>query len=94
MSRDLLRPPGRRRSVPRLAPAFEKMGRVLSRDARQLLEQRRESIGVRAIGRKLQAPAAEHVALIERALLDGRRLDMRYDWVSRDEENSRWFPRA
>jgi len=62
---------------------------VLSRDARQLLDQMRESIGVRAVGGKLQAPAAEHVALIERALLERRRLDMRYYSMSRDEENRR-----
>jgi predicted DNA-binding transcriptional regulator YafY len=49
----------------------------------------RESIGVRAVGAKLQAPAAEHVTLIERALLERRRLDMRYYSMSRDEENPR-----
>jgi predicted DNA-binding transcriptional regulator YafY len=49
----------------------------------------RKSIGVRAVGAKLQAPAAEHVALIQKALLDRRRLDMRYYSMSRDEENRR-----
>jgi predicted DNA-binding transcriptional regulator YafY len=78
MRRDLLRPAG----VPVLGAvvtsAFDKIGRVLSGDACKLLEQMRESIGVRAVGGKLQAPAAEHVALLERALLERRRLDMRY----------------
>jgi predicted DNA-binding transcriptional regulator YafY len=89
MSRDLLRPAGAQALGPVVTAAFEKIGRVLSRDALQLLDQMRESIGVRAVGGKLQAPAAEHVALIERALLERRRLDMRYYSMSRDEENRR-----
>jgi len=89
MSRDLLRPAGAPTLGAAVTSAFEKIGRVLSRDARQLLEQMRESIGVRAVGGKLQAPAAEHVALIERALLERRRLDMRYYSMSRDQENPR-----
>ena len=89
MSRDLLRPAGAPALGAAVTSAFEKIGRVLSGDARQLLEQMRESIGVRAVGGKLQAPAAEHVALIERALLERRRLDMRYYSMSRDEENRR-----
>jgi predicted DNA-binding transcriptional regulator YafY len=44
---------------------------------------------VRAVGAKLQAPAAEHVALIQKALLEHRRLDMCYYSMSRDEENRR-----
>jgi len=89
MSRDLLRPAGAQALGAAVTSAFDKIGRVLSRDARQLLEQMRESIGVRAVGGKLQWPAAEHVALIERALLERRRLDMRYYSMSRDEENRR-----
>ena len=42
---------------------------MLSRDALRLLDQMRTAIGVRAVGGKLQAPAAEHVALIQRAML-------------------------
>ena len=57
---------------------------MLSRDALRLLDQMRETIGVRAVGAKLQAPAAEHVATIQKALLDRRRLDMRYYSMSRD----------
>jgi predicted DNA-binding transcriptional regulator YafY len=89
MSRDLLRPAGAPALGAAVTSAFEKIGRVLSGDARQLLEQMRESIGLRAVGGTLQAPAAEHVALIERALLERRRLDMRYYSMSRDEENRR-----
>ena len=89
MSRDLLRPEVAQAIGASVTSAFDKIGRVLSRDAQQLLEQMRESIGVRAVGGKLQAPAAEHVALIERALVEHRRLDMRYYSMSRDEENRR-----
>jgi predicted DNA-binding transcriptional regulator YafY len=89
MSRDLLRPAGAQALGAAVTSAFDKIGRVLSRDARQHLDQMRESIGVRAVGAKLQAPAAEHLALIEQALLERRRLDMRYYSMSRDEENRR-----
>ena len=89
MSRDLLGPAGAGALGTAVTSAFEKIGRVLSRDALRLLDQMRETIGVRAVGAKLQAPAAEHVALIQEALLERRRLDMRYYSMSRDEENRR-----
>jgi predicted DNA-binding transcriptional regulator YafY len=89
MSRDLLRPAGPPILGAAITSAFDKISRALSRDARQLLDQMRESIGVRTVGAKLQAPAAEHVALIQRAMLELRRLDMRYYSMSRDEENRR-----
>jgi predicted DNA-binding transcriptional regulator YafY len=89
MSRELLRPAGAQALGTAVTSAFDKIGRVLSRDARQLLDQMRESIGVRAVGAKLQAPAAKHLALIQRAMLECRRLDMRYYSMSRDEENRR-----
>jgi len=89
MSRDLLRPTEVGVLGAAVTSAFEKIGRVLSRDALRLLEQMRETIGVRAVGPKLQVPAAEHVALIEQALLERRRLDIRYYSMSRDEETRR-----
>jgi predicted DNA-binding transcriptional regulator YafY len=89
MSRDLLRPSGAGVLRAAVASAFDKIGRVLSRDALRFLDQMRETIGVRAVGAKLQAPAAEYVALIQQALLDRRRLEMRYYSMSRDEENRR-----
>ncbi len=89
MSRDLLRPAGAGALGAAVTSAFDKIGRVLSRDALRLLDQMGETIGVRAVGAKLQAPAAEHVALIQQALLDRRRLDMRYYSMSRDEETRR-----
>ncbi len=89
MSRDLLGPARTGAVGSAVTSAFDKIGRVLSRDALRLLDQMRESVGVRAIGAKLQAPAAEHVALIQKALLDRRRLDMRYYSMSRDEESRR-----
>ena len=89
MSRDLLRPAGSGTIGAALVSAFDKIGRVLSRDALRFLDEMRETIGVRAVGAKLLAPAAEHVALIQRALLERRRLDMRYYSMSRDEETHR-----
>jgi predicted DNA-binding transcriptional regulator YafY len=89
MSRDLLRPTGAGALGAEVASAFDKIGRVLSRDALCLLDQMRDIIGVRTVGAKLQAPAAEHVALIQKALLERRRLEMRYYSMSRDEENRR-----
>ncbi|SRR5581483_3611400 len=89
MSRDLVRPAGAEALGAAVTSAFDKIGRVLSGDARQLLDQMRESIGVRTVGAKLQAPAAEHVVLIQKAMLERRRLDMRYYSMSRDEENRR-----
>jgi predicted DNA-binding transcriptional regulator YafY len=89
MSRDVLRPAGAGALGTALSSAFDKIGRVLSRDAVRILDQMRETVGVRAVGAKLQAPAAEHVTLIERALLERRRLDMRYYSMSRDEESRR-----
>jgi predicted DNA-binding transcriptional regulator YafY len=89
MSRNLLRPAGAQALGTAITSAFDKIGRVLSRDALRLLDQMHEIIGVRAVGAKLQAPAAEHVALIQKALLERRRLEMRYYSMSRDEENRR-----
>lgn len=89
MSRDLLRPAVADALGAAVTAAFDKIGRVLSREARQLLDQMRESIGVRTVGAKLQVPAVEHVAFIQKALLERCRLDMRYYSMSRDEENHR-----
>jgi predicted DNA-binding transcriptional regulator YafY len=89
MSRDLLRPAGAGALNAAVTSAFDKIGRVLSRDALRLLDQMRDTIGVRAVGAKLQAPATEYLALIQRALLEHRRLEMRYYSMSRDEENDR-----
>ena len=89
MSRDLLAPTGAGALGGAVTSAFDKIGRVLSRDALRLLDQMREIIGVRAVGAKLQAPAAEHLSLIQKAMLERRRLDMRYYSMSRDEENRR-----
>src|SRR5713101_308069 len=89
MSRDLLAPTGAGALGGAGTSAFDKIGRVLSRDALRLLDQMREIIGVRAVGAKLQAPAAEHLSLIQKAMLERRRLDMRYYSMSRDEENRR-----
>jgi predicted DNA-binding transcriptional regulator YafY len=89
MSRDLLSPAGAAALGPAVAAAFDKVGSVLSREARALLARMREVIGVRGFGAKLQAPAEEHLRQIQGALLERRRLRLRYYSMSRDEVSQR-----
>jgi predicted DNA-binding transcriptional regulator YafY len=87
MSRDLLGPAAA--LGPAIRSAFDKISRVLSKDALALIDRMRDTIGVRAIGSKLQAPSAAHVEMIQMALQERRRLDMTYYALSRDEVNRR-----
>jgi len=87
MSRELLVPAGVLGSA--LASSFEKIGSVLSKDALALLDRMRDTVGVRSLGAKLQAPAAEHLAAIQGALVHRRRLRLRYYSMSRDEVTDR-----
>ncbi|MGH8695310.1 MAG: helix-turn-helix transcriptional regulator [Burkholderiales bacterium] len=89
MSREFLAPLGASLLGPAVATAFEKIGGVLSRDAVGLLERMREIIGVRAVGAKLQLPAAEHLPAIQTGLLERRSLRMRYYSFQRDAETER-----
>jgi predicted DNA-binding transcriptional regulator YafY len=74
---------------PAVGSAFEKIASVLSRDALALLDRMRDVVGVRALGAKLQAPAAEHLRAIQTALVDRRRLRLRYYSMNRDEVTDR-----
>jgi predicted DNA-binding transcriptional regulator YafY len=87
MSRDLLAFPGA--AAPALATGFEKIQGVLSRDALALLDRMRDTIGVRAAGAKLEAPAAEHLGAIQQALVERRRLRLRYYSMSQDLDTER-----
>lgn len=87
MSRDLLGPAAA--LGPAIRSAFDKISRVLSKDALALIDRMRDTIGVRAIGSKLQAPSAVHVEMIQMALQERRRLDMTYYALGRDEVNRR-----
>jgi predicted DNA-binding transcriptional regulator YafY len=89
MSRDLLAATGTGAIGPALSSAFQKVGRALSKDARALLERMRDTIGVRAFGATLQEPVAQHLQQLQAALLDRRRLGMRYHSLSRDAETER-----
>jgi predicted DNA-binding transcriptional regulator YafY len=89
MSRDLLAPVNAGGLGPAITSAFKKIGGVLSKDALGLIDRMRDTIGVRTSGAKLQAPAAEHLAAIQRALMERRRLHLRYYSMSRDEVNDR-----
>jgi predicted DNA-binding transcriptional regulator YafY len=89
MSRRLLAPGGVGIFGPAVNSAFERITDVLSRDAIALLDGMRDTIGIRALGAKLQLPAAEHVPVIQTALADRRTLRLRYYAMSRDEETVR-----
>jgi predicted DNA-binding transcriptional regulator YafY len=49
----------------------------------------RETVGVRAVGAKLQLPATEHLPTIQTGLLERRSLRMRYYSFQRDAETER-----
>ena len=89
MSRDLLTANGAGVLGPAITAAFGKVGGILSKDALGLIDRIRDTIGVRAVGAKLQAPAAEHLAAIQGALTERRRLRLRYYSMSRDEVTDR-----
>lgn len=89
MSRGLLSPAGAAALGPAVAQAFDKVAGVLTRQARDLLARMQEVIGVRGVGAKLQGPAEEHLRQIQAALLERRRLRLRYYSMSRDEVTQR-----
>jgi predicted DNA-binding transcriptional regulator YafY len=84
MSRDLLAPLGASALGPAVGAAFEKISHILSKDARQLLDKMRETIGVRALGAKLQTPVAEFIPILHAALLGRRTVRVTYYSYSRD----------
>jgi predicted DNA-binding transcriptional regulator YafY len=89
MSRTVLTATGAGLLGPAVRSAFERIAGVLSRDALRLLDQMREHVGVRVVGAKLQLPAAEHVPLIQQAMIERRRLQLSYYSMSRDAETRR-----
>src|SRR5438552_6527043 len=89
MSRELMAPLGASVLGPAATAAFDKIQAVLSRDALKLLDAMCERLGVRALGAKLQQPAAEHLPLIHRALHESRALRIRHYSPQRDEETER-----
>ena len=89
MSRDLLAAAGASALGPDLASAVDKIRGLLSADALRLLDAMRESVGVRAAGAKLQAPAPELLAHIQRAMLESRALRIRHYSMERNEVTPR-----
>lgn len=87
MARELLLPAGVLDGA--IASGFDKIAGVLSQEARDLLDRMRLTVGVRALGAKLQAPAAAHLAAIQQALLERRSLRLHYYSMSRDEVTER-----
>jgi predicted DNA-binding transcriptional regulator YafY len=89
MSRELLAPLGASVLGPAMRSAYAKVSGVLSRDALALIEAMRDTIGVRAFGAKLQQPSSDYIPAIQAALVDRRRLRVRYYSASRDAETDR-----
>jgi predicted DNA-binding transcriptional regulator YafY len=89
MSRELLAPVAPSGLGAAITSAFDKIRGVLSRDALQLIEEMRRTLGVRDIGAKLQAAAGDHLPLIQHSLRERRRLRVRHYSMHRDEESDR-----
>ncbi len=89
MSRELLAPAGASVLGPAVTSAFDKITGVLSRDALQMIDRMRDTVGVRAFGAKLQLPATEHLPAIQDALVEHRGLRLQYYSFQRDEETKR-----
>ena len=83
MSRDLLSQQWRWGQ--RSASAFDKVSRVANKHGLALIDPMRDTIGIRAIGAKLQAPSVGHVKMIKPALYEKPRLDIIHYALSRDE---------
>jgi predicted DNA-binding transcriptional regulator YafY len=89
MSRRLLAPLGASVLGPAVSSAFDKIAGVLSRDALALLDAMKETVGVRTLGAKLEVPVADVLPKIQAALVERRRLRMRYHSRSSGEEGER-----
>lgn len=74
---------------PAIASFVGKLRALLTPQALALVDAMAARVGVRALGAKLQAPAAEHVPEIGRALRERRQLRLRYYSMSRDAETER-----
>jgi predicted DNA-binding transcriptional regulator YafY len=89
MSRELLAPVGASVLGPSVTAAYDKITDVLSRDARALLDEMRQTVGVRLLGAKLQAPAADYVPKLQTALVERRQMRVRYHSYSSNAETER-----
>jgi predicted DNA-binding transcriptional regulator YafY len=89
MSRDLLAPVGASVLGLAVTAAYDKIVGVLSKDARDLLDEMRQMIGVRLLGAKLQSPVEEFVPRLQTALVERRMVRIRYHSFHRNEESER-----
>jgi predicted DNA-binding transcriptional regulator YafY len=72
-----------------VASALGKARALLTPRALALVDHMRATVGARFVGAKLQLGASRHVETIQRALAEGRALDLRYHSLSRDAETER-----
>ena len=89
MSRELIAPVGSSMLGTAVTTAYDKIAAVLSRDALALLEQMRQTVGVRLLGAKLQAPATDLVPRLQTALVQRHAVRIRYHSFHRDEDSDR-----
>ena len=89
MSRELLAPIGVSLLGPAVQSAFDKIAGVLSRDALKIIDDMRGTLGVRALGAKLQLPVAEHLPKLHEALLNHRTVRVHYHSYSRGADTER-----
>jgi len=74
---------------PAVASAFGKVRALLTPKALELVDRMGAAVGARTVGAKLQLGTDEHLEVIQRALAEGRTLQMRYYSLSRDAETER-----
>jgi predicted DNA-binding transcriptional regulator YafY len=89
MSRQLLAPLGASVLGPAVASAFDRIAGVLSRDALKIVDDMKETVGVRALGAKLEVPVADVLPKIQTAMVERRTLRMRYHSLHSGEEGQR-----
>ncbi len=89
MSRELLAPLGVSLLGPAVQSAFDKIAGVLSRDALKIIDEMRGTLGVRALGAKLQLPVADYIPKLHEALLNRRTVRVQYHSYSRGQDTER-----
>jgi predicted DNA-binding transcriptional regulator YafY len=89
MSREFLAPVGASVLGPAVTAAYDKIVGVLSHDALALLDQMRQTVGVRLLGAKLQAPATDFVPKLQTALMERHTVRLRYHSFHTDTASDR-----
>jgi predicted DNA-binding transcriptional regulator YafY len=89
LSRDLLDHQGAGPFGSAVASAFAKIRALLSPRALELVDRMRAGVGARSVGARLEIGEREHIGEIHHAVVERRRLRMRYYSLNRGEESER-----